>query len=225
MPSRKLECSLEYNHWLVQVFDHPVSEPAWYFVESNPKPKIPVVVSTRFITQLLLNCGEDLKPYSNTQVDRGLNYLFNGSCSELAWEIRRGGFSMLDKVDLLRALSTLYADCFAPRCAPVLSHLDESKGNRLNQICYMLWDVTPLLHWGSPRKRKLAYDALFEVFEGALRSTNDACVESALHGLGHLHLDLPKRSADTIKKFLKEAKGRRPEILTYAKNAMSGMVV
>jgi hypothetical protein len=73
----------------------------------------------------------------------------------------------------------LYKDCFAPTCAPVLGHINELGSNSINEICYMLWDVSPLSWWEEKRspEREIFYNAVIDVLEEALSSNNPACVE------------------------------------------------
>jgi len=80
----------------------------------------------------------------------------------------------------IEAIKTLYQDCFTPRCAPVLGHLNEPGANPLNQVCYMLWDASPLSYWENRPNREVFYGAVVDVLEMALKSPNPARVESAL---------------------------------------------
>ena len=54
--------------------------------------------------------------------------------------------------------------------------------DRINSICYMLWDIFVL----SPTSAITAMvNASVEVMDDALRAKNEYCVVSAIHGLGH----------------------------------------
>lgn len=177
----------QYDIWLKFVFDRTVREPAWYFDSNEPDFVADDETIIELITRTMLRSGSDLARYSNGQVDQGLNYIFNNSCSNIIFSVLDGDVAFEHKLRVIRSIKTLYKECFTPRCAPVLCHIDERGSNPLNDICYMLWDVTPLGYWDKRERKEEAYAAILEVLEFALTSTNAACVESALHGLGHMY--------------------------------------
>ena len=225
MARRNPAAASDYEAWLAHIFDHPAHDPAWYFSDQQPGPRLTSLETTQFVTRMLLQCGQDLQTYTDAQVNQGLNYIFSPSCSNMAFDIRDGSFGLEHKLEALRAIGTLYTDCFAPRCASVLSQSDDPGANKLNAICYMFWDVTPLTYWPSPRKRKPAYDVIFGVLDTAIHLPNVACVESGLHGLGHLHTALPKRVERVVEKFLDEAKDLPAGLERYAKSAKRGVIL
>ncbi len=65
-------------------------------------------------------------------------------------------------------------------------------------------------------------DPIFEVLEYALTSSHPACIESALHGLGHLHNHHPSRVEALIDGFL--ARAASSELISYAQEARKGRV-
>jgi hypothetical protein len=216
---------LHYRNWLSHVFDHPVRDPAWFFELDVPAFDVPADELVELITHAMLNCGNDLKPFSDGQVNDGLNYIFNNSCSSVV-------FAMLDnKVPLekrrraIASIKRLYADCFEPRCAPVLGHKNQQGGNPLNYICYMLWDVSPLAHLDGQEQSDLLYETLLDVLESALDSKNIACVESALHGLGHIQHYRDELSRPMIQRFIHSHPQLKKDIRQYAENAASGCIL
>ncbi len=177
------------------------------------------------IKQTCLRCGTDLTNHSNAQIYQGLSRIFNPSIDNYAFAFKECGLHYKDIVIALQAIWHLYFDLFNERCAPVLSHLDEPTDNPLNAICYMLWDVTPLAYWDKPHPdSKHYYAAIATVMEKALRLSNPACIESALHGLGHIQDEIPDRVKQIIDGFLKKHNFPRPELVRYANNAKIGYV-
>jgi hypothetical protein len=71
------------------------------------------------------------------------------------------------------------------------------------------------------------YNEVLKVLEYALRLNNPACLESALHGLGHLQVYAPDRVQSIIQnlivRYATQAK-HLPELLLYVDNASSGCV-
>jgi hypothetical protein len=160
-----------------------------------------------------------LAAYSDDQVGRGLQYLFNNSFSNIVYRIQKTSAPVERHAEAIAAMRYLYSDCFETRCAPAIV---PSTGDRvrteLDHICYMLWDVSPLLQLAGKRPPGTA---LYGVLEGALACKNPACIESALHGLGHLHTE---RSAAIVSRFLESRKYLHPELVRYAHAARDGCI-
>ena len=160
--------------------------------------------------------GTDLLPFSEAQVDDGLNYILFPSGSDNVFSICQKGVALEKRMDAVLSMKTLYLDCYAKRCAPVLSHLNEPGSNALNHTCYMLWDESPLRSWNS---------VVLDVMQAALYLPNIACVESALHGLGHRAHQDPPTVAKIIDTFIRKSSGLRPELRAYALMARDGNVL
>ena len=182
--------------------------------------------------------GTDLLAFDNSQVYHGLNFIFSTACSDYFHSFARLDAPIALKVSAVLAIKRLYKDCFEPRCAPVLAHTSERGGNPLNSIAYMLWDVAPIIYHARDDDR--LFLAIAEVLKDALNSSNAACIESALHGLGHAQSYYPDTVEIIIDRFLagiideREAykfEGKRsslrplrPELLKYAREAREGTV-
>jgi hypothetical protein len=168
--------------------------------------------------------GTDLVGYTDEVVGKGLQLLLDPGFSTTCQRIRTAGVAGSRKASAIAAISHLYDDVLAKRCAPVLGHLSEEGGEpALSYICYMMWDLCPLAHnWGFGAAGPIA-DAVIGVLERALESDNDAVVESALHGLGHLERRTAAR--EIIERFLLLHPAARPELRAYGEAAASGCVL
>lgn len=69
------------------------------------------------------------------------------------------------------------------------------------------------------------YHAIASVMESCLYLDNPACVESGLHGLGHLATFQVNIAVPILDRFLKKAKNQDPRLLNYAKSARTGMIL
>lgn len=220
-----LEQPAQYAAWLTYVFDTPETPSGWYwYADTPPYPEDPVTVSA-LVHYTLVHCGRDLARFDDRQVYEGLSFIFNNSCSDTVFALTHDSIPLDTKLAVIDSVRTLYTDCFAPRCAPVLGHLDEPGGSWLNTICYMLWDVSPLGWWRNHHDATRLYAAVLAVLDFALDSPNDACVESALHGLGHLHLERPVDVPTIIARFRQRRTTIRPELAGYAAAAATGCVL
>jgi hypothetical protein len=149
-----------YDEWLSYLFNRDVTDPAWYHcADTLPFPGASTEIAALFI-HTMRNCGRDLARFSNGQVAAGLQHVINPSCGNIVFQLMQKPLPKDAREEVILSLSVLYSNCFTPRCAAVLSHLDQPGANPLNSVCYMFWDVTPLLS-GTPR-------AVLQVLESAL---------------------------------------------------------
>lgn len=206
-----------YEEWIRFLFDRPDTAglPEWYWDTDLEEFPATAEQQVLLIGETFERSGTDLLKYSEKQVENGLNYILNNAASNTIMLITQKGVSDDLRIDTVLKMKYLYRDCFAKRCEPVLSHLDEPDAGPINSICYMLWDTSPLCQWK---------DAVLTVMEDSLYLPNDACIESGLHGLGHRFNQDEERVTQIIDRFLLKAKKIRPELKQYALNARTGYI-
>ena len=131
-----------YKSWVRRVFDHPVTDPAWYWDlaadTAEPEPFECVV----FLTQLFEK-PEILSAYTDAQVNQGIRYLVSNGCSEYMFRLIEPEVEWQWRQKGIRVIATLFQQLFAERCTNHLSHLDEAGAGDLNEMCYMWWDIFP----------------------------------------------------------------------------------
>jgi hypothetical protein len=214
-----------YIEWLKYVFDRPASPNGWYFDEDDLEPfKAEPTELVELVTCTFENSGRDLSSYSDDQLRYGLSYILENGASDVVFSLKSEHVPTELRLRAIASLKHVYSQIFERRCASVLGHISEPGGIALNYICYMLWDVSPLSHWERDRERGVFYSAVCDVLEHALRSANRACVESGLHGLGHVFTYSPERVERVIDGFLVNAATRVPELRQYAQAARIGHV-
>jgi hypothetical protein len=218
-----------YRGFLAHVFERPEQGEHG---EDEAFPSFPGEVVELYL-HLLCHLRTDLAPYPVEQVARGVGRLFHPGLSELACVLPSDAIAAAERCAVIRAMVHLYEDLFAERCAPVMSHLEQPGGNALNAVCYMLWDVTTLNYFAPAVRRRDSperavarpvADALLSVLEAALNSENIACVESGLHGLGHMARDWPEEVNAVIGLYLRRRPNHDPRLLQYADMARLGLV-
>ena len=213
-----------YQKQLAYIFDRDTTtEEAWY---NLPEEGDVEIYSDReefeFIEQLFLNCANDLKPFSNDQIGLGLNYIFNNACSNMVHSFRDAEVTFERRDTALRTLFILFRDVLNPRCEAISSHHSQAKLSQINYICYMFWDVTSLSYWKNHDTKH--YKTIAEVMQNCLTLSSPSCVESGLHGLGHLAFSYPDIAVPIIDDFLKKNKKLDPKLADYAKAARTGMI-
>lgn len=211
---------LTYDKWLNCVFGSSVNQA----FSSYKVDKLDADTTCNFFYRTLLHSGSDLLRFSDKQVNNGL-YLMLSPSADIIFALNEPSISAQARTAAIRAIKILYTDCFEKRSRPVLSHLNEPGASSINSICYMLWDVTPLNSWGNEGDCKY-FDLSLEVLEFALYLKNPACIESALHGLGHMgSFGSNQRVYRIIDDWIKQTQISCPQLLEYAARAQQGYIL
>jgi hypothetical protein len=237
----------QYQRQLDYIFNRPTDLPEWYWRSDSGEESVfesnPLSVF-EFLETLFLNPKEDLKSYSDDQIGLGLNFIFNNSCSNMSSDFMAADVPMERKIKAIHSLFTLFRDVFNPRSPEVLSAFSQSPLSKISYICYMFWDTCPFsaasefrcteARTRSESEQKAYKNSKLEnynfnaaialVMKKCLNLSNPACVESGLHGLGHLAFGYPAVAVPIIDNFLKNGKKRNPTLVNYATMARTGMI-
>lgn len=217
-----LDTSL-YDQWIVSLFNRDETNGDWRFEIDNEPIDIPEKLLPDFIIRLNSELPEIIERYTDWQLAMGLDYVYNPACSNCAFSIRNSATALSKRLAAIESIKNLYRDCFESRCKPALGHLSEH-GNEFNGLCYMLWDITPLGRCDEDDPHRTAvFNAVTDVLDYALGMKNIACLESALHGLGHTVYYFPK-AAEIIQAFIDKSSNLDPRILRYAEAAKTGCI-
>jgi hypothetical protein len=213
---------LDFEQWVVHVFDHPVAEPPWYFQIDQETWDGEPATTVRYVTQLFESPERLLKDYSREQLEQGLWYLdgegqpFMQALLDqgVPWSLRERG---------LQSIYTFYDKFFARACTDELGHSCHTK-SPINCACYMWWDSFP--SWGHPKdpSRRKEDLTILQVMQKILNIPSEACRESAFHGLGHWQLHYPEIVRQIIDTFLETSPQISPGLRAYALAARSGHV-
>lgn len=207
-----------FEDWVRGWFDHPDD---WNWLEDGELPcTLSPTQTISYATRLFETAGVTLAPYSDHQIGQSLWAFINEIDSPL-YALRDDSVSLPERCQCLSAVFGVYDQIFAPRYTESLGHLSEDTA-KLNSVCYMWWDIFPT-HGGILTDAENI--AVLGVLERALSLPHVACQESALHGLGHWHLDCPKSVERIVDVFLTSGIPRRPNLIPYAKSARRGMVL
>ncbi|MCF7956418.1 MAG: hypothetical protein K9M75_11490 [Phycisphaerae bacterium] len=201
-----------YNNWIQSIF-----------VDCSDYVEIPDELLPGFVSDIFENYSEKLSHFEDWQLGYGIDYLFNNGQSDHVFALRDGPNPLKERINAIKSISNLYRNCFQTRCQPTLGHISEP-GNDLNRVCYMLWDVTPLSYCkGNPDYMQI-YDAVTEVMKFAISLNNIACIESGLHGLGHI-VSEHKKAKKVIQSFLDDPSTGDFRLIEYARAALIGYVL
>ena len=215
---------LSFAEWLNLVFDHPVSDRAWYW-DSDDEWELGRETGAHYLCRLFAEAGSLPQRFCDEQIAIGLKYLIDPGNSDTffsllagpaPWEVRKSG---------LEAIYILFRDLFQKRCSDALGHIDEPGGGALNGTCYMWWDILPV--HGQPESPALSErDALLlDVMRNILHLESDSVRESALHGLGHWQIYYPEQVEKIVTDFIWKHRKIRDSLRNYAYAAMHGDVL
>jgi hypothetical protein len=219
--------NLTFEQWLTQVFDHPVEpqKEEWYWDIDRDWWEEDSPDSVQFMTQAFGSAALVLQPYSNAQLNQGLWFLASNACSSHMFSLMNESIPWSARRRCILSIHQLFEQCFAPRCSPHLSHIDEPGANPLNLICYMWWDIIPIaVNPEDPNHREFD-DAILQVMESTLQLDSIPCRESALHGLGHWQHRYPERVGAIIDTFSMKATNFPEALKMYMRNAYVGYVL
>jgi hypothetical protein len=218
---------LTFEEWVIFVFDHPVdnSRLEWYWDIEADWWDGPAALTIEYLTNAFENPGRVFEPYTDSQLNQGLWYLASNACSNHMFALMDASVSWTARKRCIRSFQSLYEDCFAKRCSPHLSHLDEPGAGPLNSVCYMWWDIIPVAGQPDDPARNSMDQTILQVMASTLGLDSIACRESALHGLGHWHLQYPRQVEEIIQDFLQHNKVLPENLQKYALSALGGCVL
>jgi hypothetical protein len=218
---------LTFEQWLMFVFDHPVDESKleWYWDINADWWDGPNTTTIQFLTQAFENSTEVFQLFTDAEVNQGLWYLVSNACSNHILSLLDFSVPWKHRQHCIRSMISLYQNCFASRCTPHLSHIDEPEAGPLNRVCYMWWDIIPIYGMPNDKVRTDMDQEILHVMEATLQLDSVACRESSLHGLGHWQLYYPTQVQNIIDAFLQKHTNLRDELRSYALQARRGYVL
>ncbi len=207
--------NLSFDEWVKFTFDHPVTDPAWYWSDSwdefwdawsegfAPEQQL------RYATQLFQGASVLLiGTYSIEQINQGLTMLLSGPTdfriADLIWSRQ---LSLPVREGCIASMVRLFQSVFS---RVVVEH-----------ACFMWWDE--LREWDHQEDRDpRSKEAILTALELILNLPSRDCQMSALHGLGHLrHPDKEK----IIRGYVQRHSELDEEIREYAQAAIEGTVL
>lgn len=220
----KILTDLSFDDWVRHLFDHSVAKPAWYLDDDADTAAVEPGRVITYATDLFARSAELLAAYADDQANQGLWCLISEVSSPL-YALAEESVPLEQRANCIRSVSTVFEQCFVPRCTAHLSHLNEPGAGALNSVCYMWWDIFPLCGQPEDTARREINEACLSVMESTLQLPSIACQESALHGLGHWGLSYRGRCRSIISTFMKRHGNLRPELREYAARAKESRVL
>lgn len=198
-----------------------------YFCEFDP------TLLANYITRLFRTPAFLAERYSDRQLTDGFRFMF-GCASQFFPAITVPSVPVDMQIAAISSVATLYTELFDRLCCDRGRQPAEKQIalDTIDAVVFMIWDMggidTAALR---PIERPHLVDPAMEVLETALmRCRTSTCVESALHGLGHIGMllevespELAARALSLIDRFL--ARTSMPDWLReYATRARQGMI-
>ena len=216
---------LTFEDWLAHCFDHETSWPQWFDEPHAPEWYGSAALTISHLTRMFDAPDLALSAYSDEQVNQGLWYIVSNVYGNYMFALVDVSVSLTERIACIASIESLYTKCFAARCSEQLSHgmHPGDDVSPLNAVCYMFWDLMPLMPEPKDPQRDALDKAVLHVLEAVLRSPSIACQESALHGLGHWELGYPNEVYAIIARYLEHAQPSEA-LRAYAEQAAVGNV-
>jgi hypothetical protein len=178
-----------------------------------------------YVTELFERSGELLRGLTREQIDDGFHLIVNNSCSNYLQSLKDPKIPIADRLRCVNAIKVVYRDVFAPVYGDVTAR-NRTGQERPPFSCNMWWDVFCFhgQHRSDPDLLAIS-EACLGVMADALTLPSDACVESALHGLGHWHCNMSREVERVIDGFLHQRPDVSPGLREYATSARAGNVL
>ena len=212
-----------YKQLVQFLFERNESDGDWRWKDNLVEPEVNPEELIAYVKEMYEQYDSELAGFSDWQLALGLEYIYYNTYSDISFALRDGPSPIDSRVSTILSLKKLFQKCLNPRCVNALGHKSEGR-SRLNHFCYMLWDETPLTYCEDLPEKKEIYSACAEVMEYSLYLSNAACVESGLHGLGHLTMEYSE-SSKIIERYLKTKPKISWQLLEYANKAVAGNVL
>jgi hypothetical protein len=180
--------------------------------------------------------------FSQEDIGNGFSHMIDGNSADYAHLFCDMTQPRELRLAIVREIPTVYRGVFARVCETYLGHRQSPcernpDQNEANGICYMWRDVFPVFsrtrnphtrnepdvrgHW----EEHLALErTCLESLERTLEIPHEACVEGALHGLGHWAIYYPDEVRGIVDRFLDRSPALSPELKEYALCAREGGV-
>lgn len=208
--------SPQFVAWVDAVFNHPVSEPEWYFGdgfdefwtahERSPSDAV------ELLRLLFSQPAPLLTRYTHDQIAQGVWFTAGeASPGRLCYALIDDSIQLEARVRCIREIFTLFRDLFAVACSGPARHHSDS----LHVACYMWWDIFP--SWGFRDCRGPVIDgACLEVMTRTLEIPVEVCQIAALHGLNHWYHHHGREVTAIIDSFLQTPAPVSKEVREYA---------
>ncbi len=186
---------LSFEQFVDFIFDHPVTEPAWYQTDERDFSFGSGSVTVKNLIALFREPEFLFQRYATEQIEQGFWFISEWLClvrfRGLLWEKR---IPLELRVELVESMFDLFNRFFSV--------------NPLENICFMWWDIIAYGYYmenGKPEDEDGAkiQQAMFKTLRRILELDSEECQKSALHGLGHLkHPETKKTITDFLRRHI-----------------------
>src|SRR5690349_21602688 len=120
---------LTFEQWLDAVFNHPLTDPEWYFSDEADNAKLLMLESSypsillEYVTQTFEEIGRLPQLFSDGQIAAGLQYIIHPACSSVVYAMLdlRIDVDLAARIQCIEAIYTVYEQLFAIHCSPELA--------------------------------------------------------------------------------------------------------
>jgi hypothetical protein len=212
--------TMNYPEWREQLFNHPLGSDPASLVHVDAFYDLLPGQTFDFVDHVLVD-PEVHHIFSRDQLGIGINTIFSNCCSNLPF-LYTTACDEDRRVQGISNLSNLYKNYFDRYCTGTVTEIGNTEiDDRMGFICYMFWDIFVLY----PGNASLPMQAAaIQVMQTVLTTSNEYCLVSAIHGLGHWTFDVPA-AVMALNTWLQKPTTNNAVILNYANIATTGRIL
>jgi hypothetical protein len=159
--------------------------------------------------------------FSPAQIGIGLQLIYSNCCSDICFCYLEARDEQR-RVTGIRHIDKLYANYFDRYCISAVESIgDFQLDGQIGFLCYMLWDIF-VLYPGNASPAMIS--AALDVMTNAIQMTNESCIVSAIHGLGHWATD-ERRATQILQQWLRKPTTKNDRVIEYAEQATTGCIL
>jgi hypothetical protein len=213
--------NIEYSYFENYLFNRKVGGDKWFLDPEFCEENFDAIDVVKNAGKVFQHIGNIAAKYTNDQVCDGLEYLITPFVSSACYAFFNDSIDFDLKVNTIRNMAKVFEDFFEHVCEKITCHNSRDSAPKSNHLCYMWWEIFP--RHGIPAKASLNEldQEVLLILDRLLTLSNVACIESALHGLGHWYAGYPEKVEETIRTRFNDIPAN---LKGYAEQVMVGKV-
>lgn len=199
-------CANGFDTYIRALFDHPVTDPAWYWADDAHLPEVSPRMACSYIGALFRNSEATLSQYPDDRISQGLWFICSGATGLAPANcLCSSEVPAIERAEVVRASLSLFSTTMILR-AP--------RNALLAELCHCWWDVLPLPWQLTDPDSRLVVDACFETMSQILELPDERCQRSSLWGLYIWSCGTPEPALAIAERFF--ATARAPSLVGWA---------
>src|SRR5690242_7693339 len=96
--------TISFDEWLDWAFDHPISDPAWYWDDNAEELESEPAQVVAYLTKVFENPTKVLAKFTDEQINQGLWFIADNSCSDHMYAVTDEEVPMEYRIRCVRSI-------------------------------------------------------------------------------------------------------------------------